>query len=296
MDFFWWLNKRGFDASSWWMAEDGKTVNVSEPRLIEKKRENRSNIFRAGPIYWEGLRRHPELPELRAAACGSDGLEYSPQDLIERLNLVDPRCRGIAFYLIHLFELPWIDLPGDVPNRFEHYLPGFVIATAGVEPAKIRFPKASIDLLNDSATELGVISSLGRFIKEVDAGVIDSLVHSGGVPVAPVEGVPGERVLLLDRLEAELNRFGLDLSILAIQSAAANGTISESFRRSLDHHRPQKVLKEKPYRLQADILKHFHRLALEGAINASAKRKLKDWFNQFSFRGMIEDLTKGNGG
>lgn len=292
MNLTWWLDQSGFDARSWWMCEGSSQINFEDPRLVEGKRQNRTSIYRPGPIYWEGLRRHPELPELREAARGLGRAELSPEALIDRLAAVGPRCSGIAFYLVHHFESPWTSLPGDVPRRFEHYLPGFAIATAGKKPARIRFPNASIDLQRDSADELGVIARLYRFVKEVETGAIDSLIHDGGASIAARKGGSKERVLLLSRLEEELGRFGLDLSILAIQSASANATVCESFRRTLDRHRPGKAAKEIQSRLQPDILKHFHGLKSSEGINASAKRKLKDWFSQFSFRRMIADLRR----
>jgi len=294
MDLTWWVNRPDFDASSWWMEDGCDQINAADSRLVEGERPNRTMIYRPGPIYWEVLRRHPDMPALMEAACGPDGSELPHGALLERLDLVDDRCRGIAFYLIQLFRWPWIKLRDDVPKRFEHYLPYFALATAGKEPARIRFPNAAIDLRRESATELGELARFGRFVKEVDSGMLDSLIHDAGSQVAPRRGEPRERIVLLDRLEAELSRFGLDLSIFAIQSASANGTISESIRRALDRHRPE--VRRSPSRLQPDILKHFHKLDKDGEINASAKRKLNEWFSQFSFRGMIESLSKEDRG
>ena len=114
------------------MSADGCSIYTDDERILEGLCENRTKIFRPSPIYWEILRRHPDLPGLREAARGKRASNLVGRNLIDRLDVFEPQVRGPAFYLITLFCVAWPDLPGDVPQRFEQYIPPFSrVATGG---------------------------------------------------------------------------------------------------------------------------------------------------------------------
>lgn len=286
----WWVNDLSFDGRPWWEAEGSNGVNFDHPSLLADQRANGTKIFRPGPIYWEILRRHPELPGLRNAARGQSASNLRGDLLKRRLSVLDDRCQGPAFYLISLYAKAWPDLPGDAGSRFEMYLPGFALAAQGQNHGKIRFPNPAVDLLHESADRLGLIASIGSFLADVET----RMIGVAGADLAPSAETPPktERVILWDRLERELARFGLQPALLAFSSIANNKAIAQSFERSLDRFHPEG---EKPLptgRLQPDVLDYFAKIFKLRSCNALARKKINSYFKEFSFEAMIDALNR----
>jgi len=83
----WYHNLDGFERDHWWLNSSSGKVNENHPELFARKRKNQSKQFRPAPIYWELLRRHPDVP----------GLNQGLRDLLDNLAEEEPGFESAPF-------------------------------------------------------------------------------------------------------------------------------------------------------------------------------------------------------
>lgn len=289
----WWIEDPSFDQTAWWMSPDGRAVNEDDENLLLEERANQSRVYRPGPVYWELLRRHPELPRLRRVARGKVAANLEPGNLYTRLGCLEESCRGVAYYLISLYEKTWIKLPGDCSRRFEQQIVAFSRVASGDEVGPIRFPKPVVDLFHESADALGILASISSFIAEVDPYVIDeSYSPERAIEEGHVKGST-ERVILWDRLEKELGRFDMEISLFATQRSAKNSSVADAMRRLLVRFRDDSMAStRKVGRLQPDVLRYLADASRLRKYSETGRKKVSAYFEEFSFREMKESLVR----
>ena len=147
-------------------------LDEQHPALQNRVRKGRSNNFRNAPIFWEILRRHPDVPHLeRVFQEVIDQLQDDHEAFVGpatrvRLLLASQYYRPIPAAAIELaiaYRHSWIDLPAQSQSDFEssfHLLYTSEPFSTG-RYSSIKSPHISFDLFTPQEIESLDIGKIG---------------------------------------------------------------------------------------------------------------------------------------
>lgn len=155
----WYLDDPTYKTDAWWKpsgpGSEGISYDDKNEMLVVVTRSGKSprTGIRQEPILWEILRRHPDLPAIRAEFQAAAVLP-SPI-LVIRSNASTPiitspwdgRGREVIVMLVSEGHRTWVGLDDELRERFSAALPEFIAADenfpSGVRPRGLKGPASS---------------------------------------------------------------------------------------------------------------------------------------------------------
>lgn len=288
----WYQGSGDFNLTPWWQMDPESTspaVNYEHEALkLGERSSNQTAIYRMGPIYWETLRRHPELLKLLRAINGTNASLLPPKEIKKRLEVLPKAQEAIVFYLATLCRSNWLDLSESVRARFDKFMREFCWLTPGTDGVcVIRSTNNVIDMLRASFDEFGHSMAISGFLQDVRVADLHPSNQKEEIP----ECVDTVKVLQISELDEELNKLGLKLMVLAVDTKASAAAAEEDFRRVFSKAFPEPKPEAKmKHRLEPDRLEKFSEFDRNGSYSEGDRKLLLSYFNEFSFDEIIRKV------